>query len=183
MLKIRIRVCFVGSMSNWTRRLSLNSNASNRVVITGLGMITPLGLNVASNWEALIAGKSGIANFTLFDASKYSTRFGGEVKGFDPLTYISRKEVRHIDRFAQFAVAASQEAVKQSKLQIDDANRNDIGVLIGSGAGGLLTLQEQILNMVQNGPDRVNPFLATMMIADSASATTSVCIAFALCTG
>jgi 3-oxoacyl-[acyl-carrier-protein] synthase II len=152
----------------------LNTNANNRVVITGLGMITPLGLNVGSNWEALINGKSGIANLTLFDASKYSTRFGGEVKGFEPLNYISRKEVRHMDRFAQFAVAASQEAVKQAKLQIDDSNRNDVGVLVGSGAGGLLTLQEQILNMSQNGPDRVNPFLATMMIADSASAQVSI---------
>lgn len=137
-------------------------------------MITPLGLDVSSNWEALIAGRSGIANFTLFDASKYSTRFGGEVKGFEATNYISRKEVRHMDRFAQFAVAASQEAVKQANLKIDDSNRNDVGVIIGSGAGGLLTLQEQILNMSQNGPDRVSPFLATMMIADSASAQVSI---------
>lgn len=137
-------------------------------------MVSPLGLDIASSWAALIAGKSGIADFTLFDASKYTTRFGGEVKGFEPTNYISRKEVRHMDRFAQFAAAASQEAVKQAKLQIDDNNRNDIGVLVGSGAGGLLTLQDQILNMAKNGPDRVNPFLATMMIADSASAQVSI---------
>ena len=79
-----------------------------------------------------------------------------------------------MDRFAQFAVVASQEAVKQAKLQIDDSNRNEIGVLIGSGAGGLTTLQDQILNLAQNGPDRVNPFLATMMIADSGSAQVSI---------
>lgn len=152
----------------------MNSNANNRVVITGLGMVTPLGLDVATNWEALIAGKSGIDYITLFDASQYSTRFAGEVKGFEATNYISRKEARRMDRFAQFAVVASQEAVKQARLQIDDGNRNDIGVLIGSGAGGLTTLQEQILNMAQNGPDRVNPFLATMMIADSASAQVSI---------
>jgi 3-oxoacyl-[acyl-carrier-protein] synthase II len=156
--------------------LNLNINGYKRVVITGLGMVTPLGLDIASNWEALVAGKSGIANITLFDASKFATRFAGEVKGFEPTNYINRKEARHMDRFAQLAVAASQEAVKQAKLQIDDNNRNDVGVLIGSGVGGLLTLQEQILNMAQNGPDRVNPFLVPMMIADSASALVSIAL-------
>ncbi len=137
-------------------------------------MVTPLGLDVAANWEALVAGKSGIANITLFDASKHATRFAGEVKGFEPTNYINRKEARHMDRFAQLAVAASQEAVKQANLQIDDLNRNSVGVLIGSGVGGLLTLQEQIRNMDKNGPDRVNPFLVPMMIADSASALVSI---------
>ena len=118
--------------------MNLNSNDHKRVVITGLGMVTPLGLDVASNWEALITGKSGIADITLFDASKFATRFAGEVKGFEPTNYINRKEARHMDRFAQLAIAASQEAVKQAKLQIDDNNPNDIGVLIGSGVGGLL---------------------------------------------
>jgi 3-oxoacyl-[acyl-carrier-protein] synthase II len=145
-----------------------------RVVVTGIGIIGPLGLDSASTWEALIAGKSGIANITLFDAAKYPTRFAGEVKGFDPTKYINRKEARRMDRFAQFAVVASQEAVKQAGLVIDDANRDEIGVLIGSGAGGLTTLQEQILNLAQNGADRVNPFLATMMISDSASAQVSI---------
>ena len=101
----------------------MNINGYNRVVITGLGMVTPLGLDTASNWEALIAGKSGIDNITLFDASKYATRFAGEVKGFEPTNYINRKEARRMDRFAQFAVAASQQAVKQANLQIDDSNR------------------------------------------------------------
>jgi 3-oxoacyl-[acyl-carrier-protein] synthase II len=137
-------------------------------------MVSPLGLDSASTWEALIAGKSGIGPITLFDAGKYPTRFAGEVKGFDPTKYINRKEARRMDRFAQFAVVASLEAVKQSNLVIDDSNRNDIGVLIGSGAGGLTTLQEQILNLAQNGADRVNPFLATMMISDSASAQVSI---------
>ena len=150
------------------------NNASNRVVITGIGMVSPLGLNVAANWDALQEGKSGIAGITLFDAGQHSTRFAGEVKNFEPTSYISRKEARRMDRFAQFAVVASQEAVKQANLIIDDTNRDNIGVLIASGAGGLTTLQEQILNMAQNGPGRVNPFLATMMIADSASAQVSI---------
>ena len=152
------------------------ANANNRVVITGIGIISPLGLSTSENWEALLAGKSGIDNITLFDASKHSTRFAGEVKGFEPTRYINRKEARRMDRFAQFAVVASQEAVKQANLVIDDSNRNEIGVIIASGAGGLTTLQEQIMNLAQNGPDRVNPFLATMMIADSASAQVSIMI-------
>jgi 3-oxoacyl-[acyl-carrier-protein] synthase II len=139
-----------------------------------MGIISPLGLNCTSNWEALIEGKSGIDYITLFDASKYATRFAGEVKGFEPTGFINRKEARRMDRFAQFAVVASQEAVKQANLTIDDSNRNEIGVLIGSGAGGLTTLQEQIINLSHNGPDRVNPFLATMMISDSASAQVSI---------
>jgi 3-oxoacyl-[acyl-carrier-protein] synthase II len=152
----------------------LDNSPNKRVVVTGIGIISPLGLDSASTWAALIAGKSGIAAITLFDASKYPTRFAGEVKGFDATQYINRKEARRMDRFAQLAVVASLEAVKQAKLVIDDSNRNEIGVLIGSGAGGLTTLQDQIINLSQNGPDRVNPFLATMMISDSASAQVSI---------
>jgi 3-oxoacyl-[acyl-carrier-protein] synthase II len=152
----------------------LNNASYHRVVITGLGMISPLGLDVASNWESLITGKSGINNITLFDASKYPTRFAGEVKGFEPTSYVNRKEARRMDRFAQLAVAASQQAVKHANLPIDDSNRNDIGVIIGSGVGGLTTLQDQIQNMLTNGPDRVSPFLVPMMISDSASAQVSI---------
>jgi len=152
----------------------LSSNANNRVVVTGLGTVSPLGLDLASNWEALITGKSGAADITLFDASRHVTKFAAEVKNFDPAAFINRKEARRMDRFAQFAVAASQQAVKNAGLVIDDSNRNDIGVLIGSGAGGLTSIQDQIVNMLQNGADRVNPFLATMMIADSASGQASI---------
>jgi 3-oxoacyl-[acyl-carrier-protein] synthase II len=152
----------------------LNNCTNNRVVVTGIGIISALGLDTGSNWDALISGRSGIDFITAFDASKFATRFAGEVKGFDPNNYINRKEARRMDRFAQLAVVASQEAIKQSKLQIDDSNRNHIGVLIGSGAGGLTSTYEQIINLQQNGPDRVNPFLATMMIADSASAQVSI---------
>jgi 3-oxoacyl-[acyl-carrier-protein] synthase II len=152
----------------------LKSNANNRVVVTGLGIVSPLGLDVMSTWNALIAGKSGIDYITLFDTSKHVTKFAGEVKGFEPTAYINRKEARRMDRFAQFAVTASQQAIQQAELEINDRNRDRIGVIIGSGAGGLITIQDQIANMLQNGPDRVNPFLATMMISDSASGQVSI---------
>lgn len=139
-------------------------------------MVTPLGLDTASSWEGLVSGNSGIDYIKLFDASRHVTKFAGEVKGFEPTNYINRKEARRMDRFAQFALVASQEAVKQSGLVIDETNCSDIGVLIGNGAGGLTTLQDQIINMAQNGPDRVNPFLITMMIADSASAQVSIAL-------
>jgi 3-oxoacyl-[acyl-carrier-protein] synthase II len=137
-------------------------------------MVSSLGLNTAANWAALLAGKSGIDYVTLFDTKGFGTRFAGEVKGFDPADFINRKEARHMDRFAQFAVVAAQEAVKQANLIIDDSNRHNIGVIIGSGVGGLGTLYEQILNLSQNGPEKVNPFLVPMMIADSAAGNISI---------
>lgn len=152
----------------------MSSTNNKRVVVTGLGMITPLGLDTASSWGALIAGKTGIGNITSFNASKFATRFAAEVKGFEPSNYISRKEARHMDRFAQFAVAASREALKQADLKVDENNKKDIGVIIGSGIGGLGTLYDQIINMQQNGPDKVNPFLVPMMIADSAAGYISI---------
>jgi 3-oxoacyl-[acyl-carrier-protein] synthase II len=156
------------------RSNKLSENANNRVVVTGVGMISPLGLDTAENWEALVAGKSGIDTIKSFDVSKFSIRFGGEVKGFEPTNYINRKEARHMDRFAQFAVAAAQQAVKQSGLIINDSNKHEVGVIIGSGIGGLTTLQEQILILEKNGPDRVNPFLVPMMMSDAAAANVSI---------
>ncbi len=153
--------------------MCLNNN-EKRVVVTGIGMVTPLGLNTTATWEALIAGKSGIANITLFDASNYETKFAGEVKGFDPREYINFKDVRRMDRFAQLAVSASVQAVKDSGIQIDDSNREGIGVIIGSGIGGLGTLFEQARVLMEKGPDRVSPFLAPMMIADMAAAQVSI---------
>jgi 3-oxoacyl-[acyl-carrier-protein] synthase II len=139
-----------------------------------MGTISPLGLDTASTWDALLVGKSGADNITLFDASKHETKFAAEVKGFDPVNYINRKEVRHMDRFTQFAVAASQEAVKHSGLQITDANRDDIGVVVGSGIGGLITLSEQMKILLEKGPDRVSPFMVPMMISDMAAAQISI---------
>ncbi len=150
------------------------NNANNRVVVTGIGIMSPLGLNTADTWAGLIAGKSGIDYITLFDTEGFETKFAGEVKGFDPANYINRKDARRMDRFAQLGVAATLEAVENARLKIDDSNRYDIGVLVGSGAGGLITLQDQIKNLVEQGPERVSPFLAPMLGSDTASANVSI---------
>ncbi len=148
----------------------------NRVVVTGIGALTPLGMDMATTWENLAAGKSGIDYITLFDATPHETKIAGEVKGFDPEKYISRKEVRRMDRFAQLAVAAGHEAVKDANLKIDASNQDNIGVFVGSGIGGLGTLFEQAKVLVEKGPDRVSPFLAPMMIADIAAAQISIAL-------
>jgi 3-oxoacyl-[acyl-carrier-protein] synthase II len=131
---------------------------------------------MATTWEALIAGKSGIDYITLFDTSNMEVKFAGEAKGFNPEDYINRKDARRMDRFAQMAVAAGYQAVKNANLAIDKSNENDIGVFIGSGIGGLTTLFEQAKVLVEKGPDRVTPFLAPMMIADIAAAQISIAL-------
>ncbi len=146
----------------------------HRVVVTGLGAITPLGLDVETTWEGLIAGKSGIDYITQFDAEGFQTRIAGEVKGFEPVDYIGRKEARRMDRFSQLAVVAAMQAVEDAKLEINDGIRDDTGVLVGSGIGGLMTLSEQLSILLERGPDRVSPFMVPMMIADMASAQVSI---------
>jgi len=131
---------------------------------------------MATTWANLIAGKSGIDYITLFDAELLETKFAGEVKEFEPTDHINRKDARRMDRFAQLAVAASFQAVQQSGLKIDNSNQDYIGVIIGSGIGGLTTLYEQIKVMLERGPDRVSPFLAPMMIADIAAAQISIAL-------
>jgi len=143
------------------------------VVVTGIGILCPLGLDTSTSWEGLIAGKSGIDYITLFDPEPYDTKFAGEVKGFDPTDYINRKDARRMDRFAQLAVAASRQAVEQAGLEINSSNQDSTGVIIGSGIGGLTTLFGQIKVLLEKGPDRVSPFMAPMMIADMASAAAS----------
>ncbi|TET46615.1 MAG: beta-ketoacyl-[acyl-carrier-protein] synthase II [Dehalococcoidia bacterium] len=151
-------------------------NSKDRVVITGTGILSPLGLDTRTTWEGLIAGESGIDYITLFDPSDMAAKFAGEVKGFQPTDYMERKEARRMDRFAQLAVAASREAVESARLEIDHTNDDDIGVIIGSGIGGLTTLFEQAKVLVEKGPDRVSPFLAPMMIADIAAAQVSIAL-------
>jgi 3-oxoacyl-[acyl-carrier-protein] synthase II len=131
---------------------------------------------MATTWENLIAGKSGIGHITLFDASNMDVRIAGEVKGFDPDDHINRKDARRMDRFAQLAVAAGFQAVKDANLTIDNSNKDDIGVFIGSGIGGLTTLFDQAKILVERGPGRVSPFLAPMMIADIAAAQISIAL-------
>jgi 3-oxoacyl-[acyl-carrier-protein] synthase II len=150
------------------------SKISRRAVVTGIGILCPVGLDISSTWEALIAGKSGIDYITLFDPEPFATKFAGEIKGFDPADYVSRKDARHMDRFVQLAVAASLQAVKQSAIQIGPGNQDNIGVIIGSGFGGLLTLSQQVGILRERGPGRVSPFLVSMMATDMASAQVSI---------
>jgi len=147
---------------------------NNRVVVTGIGVLSPLGLDLTTNWENLVAGKSGIDYITLCDTEGLETKFAGEVKGFEATNYINRKDARRMDRFTQLAVAASLEVVEQSGIEINSANQDNIGIVIGSGIGGLTTLFEQTRILLERGADRVSPFMAPMMIADMAAAQVSI---------
>lgn len=140
-----------------------------RVVVTGMGCISPVGNTVNETWESLLAGRSGAGPITLFDASRHKTRFAAEVKGFDAASIFGNREARKMDRFAQFATAATLEALEQAGLKIDASNRDRIGILIGTGIGGIGTLIEQLEVMRERGPERVSPFLVPMMISDSAA--------------
>jgi 3-oxoacyl-[acyl-carrier-protein] synthase II len=142
---------------------------TRRVVFTGLGCITPVGSDVASTWDSLTAGRSGIGRITRFDPAPYETQIAGEVKGFDPLTYMDRKIVRRTDRFTQLGVGAAAQALADAKLDTKtDPHR--IGVAIATGVGGLETLVEQVLVMEHRGPSRLSPFLVPMLMANAASA-------------
>lgn len=145
-----------------------------RVVITGMGCVSPVGNNVKDTWDALLAGVSGAGPITQFDASNHKTKFAAEVKGFDGVALFGVKEARKLDRFSQLATAATLEALEQSGLKIDDSNRDRVGILIGSGIGGINVIIEQYEVMRERGPDRVSPFLIPMMIADSASGNIAI---------
>jgi len=134
-----------------------------------MGCISPVGNTVKDTWDALLAGKSGAGMITVFDASKHKTRIAAEVKGFDAVAAFGVREARKMDRFTQFATVATLEALEQSGLKIDDTNRDRIGIVIGTGIGGIGTIMEQAEVMRERGVDRVSPFLIPMMIADSAA--------------
>lgn len=140
-----------------------------RVVVTGMGCISPVGNNVADTWSAILAGKSGSGMITLFDASRHKTRFAAEVKGFDAVSLFGQREARKMDRFTQFATVAALEALEQAGVKIDEANRDRVGILIGTGIGGIGTLLDQAEVLRERGADRVSPFLIPMMISDSAA--------------
>lgn len=142
---------------------------SRRVVVTGLGCISPVGNNVDETWSALLAGKSGAGEITHFDASNHKTQFAAEVKGFDPVAMFGVREARKMDRFTQFAIGAAQEALDHSGLIIDETNRDRVGILIGTGIGGIGTIMEQAEVIRNRGADRVSPFLIPMMISDGAA--------------
>lgn len=147
---------------------------SNRVVVTGMGVICPVGNDLSSAWSALVRGESGIGSITRFDATAFETQIAGEVKGFDPVPYVGAKEARRMDRFTQLAVAATYQALEHAQLSVTPENAYDIGVLVGSGIGGIGTLSEQIQVLNTRGPGRVSPFLVPMMISDIASGQISI---------
>ena len=146
----------------------------SRVVVTGMGLITALGNDLTSSWEAVCQGKSGISEITAYDTSRFRVHFGGEVKTFDPSLYMDRKEIRRNDPFEQFSIAVSKQALAQAGLQITDDIADDVGVYIGSGIGGLVTLHDQFRALHERGPDRVSPFFINMMIIDGAPGSVSI---------
>ena len=147
---------------------------AHRVVVTGLGLVTPVGTDVASTWAALLAGTPGAAPITKFDPARLSVRFACEVKGFDALQYMDRKEARRYDLFAQFALAAAHQAVSQAGLEGRFPEPERTGVVIGSGIGGMQTYEENCAAYVLKGPDRVSPFFVPMFIPDIAAGLVSI---------
>lgn len=146
-----------------------------RVVVTGLGALTPIGNNVEEYWNALVAGKSGSAPITYFDAEKFKTKFACELKNFDVLEYFDRKEARKLDRFAQYAIVASDEAIKDSGIDMDSIDKQRVGVIWGAGIGGLETFQDEVTNFATgDGTPRFNPFFIPKMIADIAPGNISI---------
>lgn len=143
------------------------SEGRRRIVVTGMGAVTPLGLDVPSFWEGLVNGRSGAAPITRFDASNYDTKFGCEVKHFDPLAFIDRKMTNRMDLFTQFGVAATDMAIKDSGIDLEKVDRNRFGVIFGSGIGGMWTyLKQQETLFETGGPHRISPFFVPMLISD-----------------
>ncbi|BCS33836.1 3-oxoacyl-[acyl-carrier-protein] synthase 2 [Luteitalea sp. TBR-22] len=147
---------------------------TRRVVVTGIGLVSPLGVGTEATWQAALQGRAGVAPITLFDASAHSTRFAAEVKGFDPLQWIERKELKKCARFIQFAIAAAHMAVDQSGLVIDEATRDRVGVSIGSGIGGFEVIEREHRTLLERGPDRVSPFFILSAIVNLAAGQVSM---------
>ncbi|HEY9874274.1 MAG TPA: beta-ketoacyl-ACP synthase II [Candidatus Obscuribacterales bacterium] len=145
-----------------------------RVVVTGLGAITPIGNTLTEYWEGLLSGRNGIGSITLFDASRHACRIAGEVKGYDPHEYLDRKEAKRMDRFSQFGVSASKQAIADAQFVINDLNAEQVGVIIGTGIGGLKVLEDQQEIYLSRGPDRCSPFMIPMMIANMAAGLTAI---------
>ena len=149
---------------------------SNRVFVTGLGAITPVGLNIVDTWDSLISGKSGIGKITSFDAENYKTQIAAEITDFEPADYIEKKQIRRLDRFVQLAIGAALQAIDHSKLEINQSNSARIGVMIASGIGGIITISNQLEVLAEKGPNRVSPFFVPMMLPDMASGQVSMTI-------
>jgi len=137
-----------------------------RVVVTGMGVVSPIGIGVKDFGQALFEGKNGVGKITYFDASSYRSQIGGEVKDFDPRRYLSPKEIRRLDRFTQLGMAAAEEAIKQAGIPQQEEDLSSIGVLVGSGVGGLYTIEREEAVLLEKGPQKVSPFLVPMLITD-----------------
>ena len=147
---------------------------SRRVVITGIGLVSSLGIGTESNWQALSAGTSGVSRITKFDVSGFAAQIGAEVKGFDPLRFIEKKDVKKMDVFIQYAIAASQFAMDDSRLQITADNAADVGVFIGSGIGGFITIEREHKALLDGGPRRISPFFIPSAIINLAAGQVSI---------
>jgi 3-oxoacyl-[acyl-carrier-protein] synthase II len=147
-----------------------------RVVVTGIGLVTPLGNDVTSTWRGLCEGQSAVRRIEAFDPSDLEVQIAAEVRGFDPAPYMDRKEVRRNDRFVHYAMAVTTQALRDAEFDITPENRDDVGVIIGSGIGGLQACQEQFRSLFERGPDRISPFFITMFITDIAAGYVSMAI-------
>lgn len=145
-----------------------------RVVVTGLGVVSPVGLNVPDFWKSLCEGRSGVGKITKFDASSFDTRIAAELKGFNPENYMDRKDVKRSDEFTQYAVAAATGCLQDSKLDLETTDKDRMGVIIGSGIGGIGTFENQHAILLEKGPSRVSPFFIPMMIGDMAAGQVSM---------
>jgi 3-oxoacyl-[acyl-carrier-protein] synthase II len=147
---------------------------TRRVVITGIGLVSSLGIGTKANWKALVCGTSGVDRVTRFDITGYAAQIAAEVRGFDPLDYVEKKDVKKMDVFIQYAIAASQFAMDDSKLSIDGSNANDIGVFIGSGIGGFQTIEREHSALLAGGPRKISPFFIPSAIINLASGHVSI---------
>ena len=147
---------------------------SRRVVVTGVGLVSPLAIGTQANWDALLAGRSGIGPITRFDASQYSARIAGEVKGFDPLQFVDKKDVKKMDVFIQFALAAAQFAVDDARLKVTPAIADGVGVFIASGIGGFQTIEREHIELMKGGPRRISPFFIPASIINLAAGQVSI---------
>ena len=145
-----------------------------RVVITGMGAITPVGLNVDEMWQSMLAGKSGADLITKFDTSEFVTKFAAEIKGFDPLNHFEKKELRRLDAYTQYALVSAREAVKSSEIDFEKEDKTRIGVIVGSGIGGMMSFETEMRKLIEKGPKRISPFFIPQMISDIAAGQISI---------
>jgi len=148
--------------------------SNRRVVVTGIGLVSSLGIGTDVNWRNLVAGKSGVTRITKFDVSNYAAQIAAEVQGFDPLQWVEKKEVKKMDLFIQYAIAAAQFAMDDSKLQVTDENAADIGAFIGSGIGGFITIEREHIALLDGGPRKISPFFIPSAIINLAAGQVSI---------